>query len=39
MNGPTVEVGGSTMPTIWYFKIIDINNLKCHRKSNAELYK
>jgi len=39
MNGPTVDVGGSIMPTVRYFQIIDINNLKCHRNSNAVLYK
>jgi tRNA(Ile2) C34 agmatinyltransferase TiaS len=28
MHGPTVQVGGSIMPTIWYLKIIYIYNLK-----------
>jgi hypothetical protein len=38
MNGPTVEVGGSIMPTVRYFQIIYIYNLKRYWNSNAVLY-
>lgn len=37
-NGPTAEVGGSMMPTVQYFQIIYIYNLR-HQNSNIVLYK
>jgi hypothetical protein len=39
MNGPTVNIGGSIMPTVGYFQIIDIYSLKHHQNSNAIPYK